>query len=106
MTYAKRTDKNLKEIVKAFRQLGCSVVVTNAEFDLVVGINSFNLLIEVKDGSKSPSRVRLTEYQSTLHSSWRGTIHIVKSIDEVIALVNQFKKLPTVKIMDSLAGVK
>jgi hypothetical protein len=94
MNYAKRTDRNLKEIAQAFREMHCSVLITNAEFDLIVGINGFNLLIEVKDGLKPPSQAKLTKSQSLRASSWKGIIHVIRSVDEAITLVKRYSNMP------------
>jgi hypothetical protein len=92
MKYAKRTDRNLTEIAQAFRDLHCSVLVTNAEFDLIVGINGFNLLIEVKDGEKPPSQAKLTKSQLSRMTSWKGAIHVVRSVSDVIGLYETYQR--------------
>jgi hypothetical protein len=87
-----RIDANQPDIVGAFRRLGFSVAVTSTVGDgfpdLVVGRRGYNLLIEIKDGDKPPSERRLTPAQDDFHRDWRGTIHIVESIDDVIRLAN------------------
>jgi hypothetical protein len=87
-----RIDANQPDIVGAFRRLGFTVAVTSAVGsgfpDLVVGRRGYNLLIEIKDGSKPPSERRLTPAQDDFHRDWRGTIHIVESVGDVIRLAN------------------
>lgn len=92
--YARRTDRNLTEIAQTFIDLHCSVQKTNAEFDLTIGLNGYNLLIEVKDGLKPPSQAKLTKAQSQRASSWKGIIHVVRTVDEAIALVKYYNSLP------------
>lgn len=90
-----RTDANQKEVVEAFRKLGCSVVVTsrlrNGVPDICVGLNGWNVWIEIKDGSKVPSKRKLTEDEQKWHEAWRGWVEVVESVDDVVALVNRMK---------------
>ena len=92
MRYAAAVDANQKDIVKALRQIGCSVQplhnVGNGVPDLLVGVNSLNLLIEVKDGSKSPSDQKLTTDQGNWHDAWRGQVQIINSVDKALALIH------------------
>ena len=57
--------------------------------DLVVGWRGRNWLFEVKDGSRVPSRRRLTAAQVRLHSSWQGQVAIVHSADEILEILNR-----------------
>lgn len=97
---AKRTDSNQNEIVKVFRQLGCSVWITSdlgkGAPDCVVGMVSesghpFNLLVEIKDGKKAPSQQRLTEAEQKFHDEWVGQIAIIRSVEQVIDLFNRYR---------------
>lgn len=86
MRRAARIDDNHGEIVKAFRQAGCSVkpVHTLKNFvDLIVAKNGVNVLIEVKDGKKSPSRRKLTDGEKEFQEGWKGLICLVESVDDV-----------------------
>jgi hypothetical protein len=81
---ARRTDSNHDEIAKAFRAFGFLVHRTNAAWDLTV--MRFGRpkvwLIEVKDGSKSPSRRVLTGPEKKLQDDgW--PIHVIESVDDV-----------------------
>lgn len=96
----KRTDDTQREIVGAFRDLRCSVAdcsgLGRGFPDLVLGLRDIhgclhNLLVEVKDGSKSPSRRKLTPAQVDFHAEWRGNIHIVASVAEAVALVHRVR---------------
>ena len=89
----KRTDSNQVQIVQALRGMGASVFQTHALGrgfpDLAVGFRGINLLIEVKDGSKPPSKRRLTEDEQRFHEEWRGAVHIVESVEDVVSLLNK-----------------
>ena len=67
MRRAARTDANHATIRDALRSVGCSVADTSAVGqgfpDLVIGFRGATMLIEVKDGSKAPSRRKLTPEQ-------------------------------------------
>ena len=92
-----RVDANQQAIVLAFRQMGCSVQslapIGAGCPDLVCGLHSHaghtvNLLIEVKDGAKPPSRRRLTEEEARWHANWRGQVCIVESLEDVAQIVD------------------
>ena len=78
---ARRTDANLTEIVKAYRQLGCRVDVTNGKWDLTVQYGGLTDLVEVKDGSKSASRRKLTPAEQKTHD--RLMIGLVINVEQV-----------------------
>lgn len=54
-----RIDGNQAQIVRALRQVGATVLsladMGDGCPDLLVGFRGFNILLEVKDGSASPS---------------------------------------------------
>ena len=90
-TQSKR-DGNHKEIVKAFRDSGCTVLdlasVGGGCPDLLVGYGGRNILVEVKDGSKPPSARKLTPDQVVFCDSWRGgCVYVVEDIDGVVNLL-------------------
>jgi hypothetical protein len=94
----KRTDRNQKEIVAALRKIGCSVFSTHKVGhgfpDLAVGyVNRQGIrhtcLMEVKDGSLSPSKKKLTTDEKLFHFGWRGEITIVYSVEEAIKYVSK-----------------
>ena len=89
--YAKRVDANQKEIVEEFRRLGATVYVVNREFDLLVGYDGLNWLVEVKDGRKPPSKRVLTFNEQKFHDEWATPIYIIKSKEEVGLLLNPLK---------------
>ena len=84
-----RVDANQPETVKAFRDLGWSVLIISQLkncCDLVVSKEGYTMLIEVKDGNKPPSAQKLTEGESKFFSTWKGDWKIVTSIDDVIKI--------------------
>jgi hypothetical protein len=88
---AAKVDDNQKEIVKALRTLGCSVQHLHSVGagcpDLLVGYKGFNILLEVKDGNKSPSQQKLTPDQVIWHRDWRGHVNVVNSSEQAIIAV-------------------
>lgn len=90
-----RTDGNQQEIVRVFRDMGCTVAVTSDAGhgfpDIVLGIRGVNLLIELKDGKKSPSQRKLTPMEENFHRNWRGQVCVVTSIEEAVDLINGIK---------------
>ena len=89
---AKRVDTNQKEIVEAFRSLGCSVFITSMVGkgfpDIVVGFRGKNYLFEIKDGNKFKSQQRLTEPELLFFRDWVGQCAIIDSVDQVIYFIN------------------
>ena len=88
MRQAAKVDDNQAEIVKAYRELGFSVVSAAAMGkgfpDLVVGVYGVTDLVEVKDGSKPPSKRKLTDDQIGFFRDWQGAVRVVNSVDDVI----------------------
>ena len=85
MTYKKKVDSNQANLVKLGRQLGAKIAVTSSAGDGFVDTvwqfhhygRSFKLethLVEIKDGSLSPSRRRLTPEQEKFHAVFQCTI--------------------------------
>lgn len=90
-----RVDRNQSEIVKALRKVGCTVTPTHTVGDgfpdLVVGRQGVNYLMEVKDGTKSPSARALTTDEHKWHIEWRGLVHIVYSVEDALRVVLEGK---------------
>jgi len=84
----KKTDKNQAEIVRALRQMGCTVQdlsgVGKGCPDLLVGVAGQNILMEIK----CPIEGRIKPSQEKWHGEWRGSVHIVKSVDHAVRIVN------------------
>jgi len=98
MRRAARTDTNHETIMLAFRRLGCSVRSTHqlgSGFpDLIVAQktrtdahDSVTYLVEIKDGTKSPSRRKLTQDETEFHAQWRGRVYIVENLYDVAAVI-------------------
>lgn len=88
---AARIDDNQPEIVAALRAVGATVTPTHtagAGFpDLCVGFRGQNYLLEIKDGTKIPSKRKLTSDQVEWHGAWRGQVAVVESVDEALAAI-------------------
>lgn len=95
MRRAARTDRNQAEIVQALRDAGCSVLPLHAVGggcpDLLVARHGVNYLIEVKDGSKPPSRRTLTPDQIEFFDTWRGEAAVVSNVDAALRVVGVMK---------------
>lgn len=91
MRKAAKIDDNQKAIVNVLRQIGASVQSLAATGkgcpDLLVGYHGINYLMEVKDGDKVLSKQELTIHQEHWHSLWRGSVHVVKSVDEALKIL-------------------
>ena len=91
-----RIDANQGDIVNAFRRMGCTVhpthMIGQGFPDIVVGVAGANLLVEIKDGRKVPSKRKLTPDEKAWHDRWRGTVHIVESGADVEELVNKTRR--------------
>jgi hypothetical protein len=86
-----RTDANSMEIVKALRQLGCSVRITSALGqgfpDLACGRAGVNLFLEVKDGTRIPSQRKLKPDEQRFKDTWAGQYYVVESVEEAVDYV-------------------
>ena len=91
MRRAAKVDDNQAEIVAALRRAGCSVCILsgvgNGCPDLAVGLRGVTYLLEVKDGSKCPSKRRLTAGEQQWHEKWRGHVAVVNSVDDALDAV-------------------
>ncbi len=85
MRRAAKVDDNHVDIVETLRARGITVLSLAAVGrgcpDLLVGIHGHDLLVEVKDGSKPPSRRRLNPEQERFHNMWAGApITVLESV--------------------------
>ena len=91
MRHIAPTDGNQAEIVTALREAGASVQPLHAVGggcpDLLIGLRGVNFLIEVKDGSRSPSRRRLTPDEADWHTAWRGQVIVVTCVEDALDLL-------------------
>ena len=87
----RRIDTNQPEIVKVLRDAGCSIQYLHAVGqgcpDILCGYKGVNTLIEIKDGSKSPSRRKLTPDEIEWHAAWRGQVAIVNNPMEALKAI-------------------
>ena len=83
-----RRDANEGPIIDALRGMGCSVKQTH-DFDLVVGYQGRNIIIEVKDPAKSPSARKLTPDQVKFKAEWRGQYDVAYTPEDAIHIVQK-----------------
>ena len=92
MRRAARQDANHADVVGALRAIGCSVLDLsrhgNGCPDILVYVPKLHayVLVEIKDGSKPPSKRKLTPDQEKFHREWRGPVVVVESVDEALRL--------------------
>ncbi len=91
-----RQDANHKAIRKAFEERGCSVAdlspLGNGVGDLLVGFSGLCIVVEVKDGSKSPSARKLTPVEEKFRMNWKGGYKIVEDLAGVVETVEVLKE--------------
>lgn len=92
MRRAARIDDNQPEIVEALRDAGCLVHSTAALGkgfpDLLVGYDGQLCLLEVKDGSKVPSKRRLTPDETAWFNRWyEYRVYVVESVEDALEAV-------------------
>ena len=91
MKYAAKSDDNQREIVRALRDAGATVMhlhtVGGGCPDICVGYRGGNYLIEIKDGSKPPSAQKLTPAQFDWHRTWRGRAAVVNSVEAALKVI-------------------
>lgn len=92
---AAAVDANQAEIVRALRAAGCTVQVLSSVGsgcpDVLVGRAGVNLLLEIKDGAKVPSKQALTPVQVEWHATWAGQVVIVKTVEQALFVVGLLK---------------
>ena len=95
MKYPK-VDANQAVIVAFARDCGATVahthMVGNGFVDVVVGYMGINMLWEIKDGDKPPSKRKLTPLEQEFHDNWAGTTHIVESTDDVTRILDEVER--------------
>jgi len=91
MRRAANTDNNHAETVKYLRSLSMSVQplasVGSGVPDLLVGFRGVNVLIEMKDGEKVPSKRVLTADQEQWHAKWAGQVHVANDKEAAARVV-------------------
>jgi len=92
MRRAARKDDNHNEIVRALISVGAIVIdlsgIGDGVPDILVGFRGQTLLLEIKDGSRSPSKRKLTEAQLKFHGNWTGgPLAIVDSVEAALRMI-------------------
>lgn len=91
MRRAARIDENQPAIVQALRDVGASVQPLHAVGkgcpDLLVGWRGTNYLVEIKNPAKPRADRQLTSDQVEWKYRWCGTVHLVESIEQALALL-------------------
>lgn len=91
MRRAARIDANQGEIVDAARGVGATVWITsalgNGGPDLVIGRRGTNFCVEVKDGSKSPSKRVLTPDEAAFCRDWQGQYSVIENVEQLYMLL-------------------
>lgn len=92
----KRIDANHNEIANGLRAVGATVRSTadvgDGFPDLAVGFRGATWLLEVKDGSKSPSRRAVTPDEQRFHNEWRGAAAVVTSLDDALRTIGALQQ--------------
>jgi hypothetical protein len=92
MRRAARRDVNERRVIDALKACGAYVKQINDEglADLLVYYRGYTLLLEVKDGDKSPSQRALTPAEAKFHAEWPGqNLHIVNSEHEALDILKK-----------------
>jgi Holliday junction resolvase len=84
--YGAKRDENEIEIVNALRAVGASVTHLSSKGipDLLVSFRNKLYLMEVKK-----PKAKLTPDQIKFHENWNGDIHIVRTVQEAIEILNK-----------------
>ena len=92
---AKRVDDNHKAIVSGLRAAGAFVQsiadVGRGCPDALISFRGSWYVAEIKDGSKSASRRRLTEAEAIWHERATAPVHIWTSLDEALRSIGAAK---------------
>ena len=93
--YGRRTDSNQSHLVEAFEKLGVAVVDLSkaAQFhpglpDLLCSMHGYTFLAECKTdvGELNPAQIHFME-------QWKGAVKVVRTTDDVIAIVADIKAM-------------
>ena len=106
MRRAARVDSNHGEVMRAFRKMGLSVADTSrlgGGFpDIAIGWAGVTALVEIKDGLKVPSKRKLTPDEQDFASTWKGGVHLVESLDDVLIVAARLKRWHKALCADAL----
>jgi len=93
MRRAARVDDNHRDIINSLEEMHCTVLdlskVGGGCPDILVGWQGINILFEIKDGNKPPSRRRLRDNQESFMQRWKGPAYAVNSFEEAWAIISQ-----------------
>lgn len=94
MRIASRIDTNQPFLVRALRQMGVRVQVLSGVGkgfpDLLILHRGKLALVELKDGSKSASRRKLTPDEQQWHEEWADApLYVVANVDEIVDMLNR-----------------
>jgi hypothetical protein len=89
---ARRVDANHAEVITALRRAGCRVWDTSRVGGgfpdaLVAARGNRLVMLEIKDGAKSPSRRKLTPAEADFHRDWSEHVAIVETVEQALAAV-------------------
>ena len=88
---AAKININQPIIVKALRDIGCTVTLTHtagAGFpDLTVGWQGRTYLLEIKNPDAPKSSRQLTPDQVVWHDQWRGHVAVVMTVKEALEAI-------------------
>jgi len=92
MAFAKKVDKNQKDVVKKLRDYGCQVFLLHTQGggipDLMCCYADQTILMEVKDGEDK----KLTPQQIVLFANWiGGPLYRVNSPQEALDIVKSYE---------------
>lgn len=89
-------DGNHADIVAAFERCGCTVLslapMGRGCPDLLIGCDLANYLVEVKDGSRTPSERRLTPDEMRFQKDWRGHWSMIERVEDVPVFVKAWRR--------------
>ena len=86
-----RVDGNQPEIVKQLRKVGVTVLHVHQLkncFDILCGYNGVNYAFEIKDPAQPKSARKLTEGEQRFFDTWKGQVHKVETIDDILKVIN------------------
>jgi hypothetical protein len=93
MRYRPRTDQNQAKIVAALRAVGANVIslasIGKGCPDLLVQYRGNLYLMEIKDGTKTDSRRKLTPDEIRFKAIWDSSV--VHSVDEAFRAIGAIK---------------
>lgn len=96
MTKYGRRDANHTSVVEALRGVGASVLILadvgDGCPDLLIGFRGTNLLLEIKDGRKPPSKRKLTPAEQKFHANWRGTVYTVFDETDAVNVIDRMTR--------------